>query len=99
MVPSFITMQCMDDIQHRPDQVETYYNLSSSDNDKVNNTIDILLNYGPIMFLSIAPFAAYLLLYPIKGLKYTIIIVVNLVFFGSFIVVFVNFIRFECIKL
>ena len=66
-----------------PDQAQQYYDLNTSNTDQVNHTIDILLNYGPIMYLCMAPFASYLLLYLIKGLRYNVIIAANLIFLGS----------------
>ena len=66
-------------------QVEEYYNLTKPDENRVNSNIDLLLNWGPIMFLPVTPFSAYLLSYPMIGLKYTLRIAVTLVFSGAFI--------------
>ena len=69
-----------------PDQVEEYYNLHKpSDTSQVNPTIDLLLNWGPIMFLPATPFVGYLLLFPIVGLKYTVRSATTLCFIGSII--------------
>eukprot|EP01083_Nonionella_stella_P071266 191317_1 len=68
-----------------PNEVEQYYHLDNPGGDKVNHTIDLWINYGPIMFLCTTPFAAYLLLYPIKGLRSTILLSANFILFGSFI--------------
>ena len=66
-------------------QVEAYYHLLKPNESKVNGVIDLLLNWGPIWFLPVTPFSAYLLSYPMIGLKYTLRIAVTLTFLSAFI--------------
>ena len=68
-----------------PDQVTDYYHLGARKSGKINPVIDLLLNWGPIMFLPVTPFAAYILSYPFKGLQYTVRIALTLIFFGNLI--------------
>ena len=68
-----------------PDQVEEYYHLKEPKSGQVNSTIDLLLNWGPIWFLPAAPICAYILSYPISGLKITTKIAVILLFLGNII--------------
>eukprot|EP01084_Bolivina_argentea_P294755 507283_1 len=66
-----------------PDEVEDYYHLKAPNSGQVNGTIDLLLNWGPIWFLIAAPFCAYILSYPIIGLKLNTKIAVILLFSGN----------------
>lgn len=68
-----------------PSRVVEYYHLHDPGKHKVNSTIDLLLNYGPICFLLTAPLAAYILSLPITGLRNTIITAGQLIFIGSII--------------
>eukprot|EP01084_Bolivina_argentea_P292987 503851_1 len=68
-----------------PDKVEEYYHLSTPKDNKVNGVIDLLLNWGPICFLPVTPFSAYLLSLPNIGLKWTVHLAATLAFLGAFI--------------
>lgn len=69
-----------------PEQVQDYYHLEKpSKSGQVNGVIDLLLNWGPIMFIPMTPFSAYLLSYPITGFKYTAQIAGILAFSGTLI--------------
>ena len=68
-----------------PTQVEEYYHLKLPSNGDVNGTIDLLLNWGPIMAFPSIPLTAYILLFPVKGLKYSIKLSTSLVFIGCLI--------------
>eukprot|EP01084_Bolivina_argentea_P311181 538613_1 len=69
-----------------PNEACEYYHLSQSSNaSKVNPTIDLLLNWGGIMFLLSTPFVGYLLLFPLTGLKNTIRLATTLCFIATII--------------
>eukprot|EP01084_Bolivina_argentea_P017966 33496_1 len=68
-----------------PSQVEQYYHLKHTSSGNVNAVIDLLLNWGPIMAFPSIPLTAYILLFPIKGLKYSVKLSISLVFFGCLI--------------
>eukprot|EP01084_Bolivina_argentea_P202341 345737_1 len=69
-----------------PEQVQEYYHLTKpSESGQVNPVIDLLLNWGPICFVFVTPFSAYLLSIPLKGFKYTTIIAAILAFLGALI--------------
>ena len=68
-----------------PTQVEQYYHLRQPAEGDVNGGIDLLLNWGPIMAFPSIPLTAYLLLFPRKGLAYSIRLSACLLFFGCLV--------------
>eukprot|EP01084_Bolivina_argentea_P028995 53848_1 len=68
-----------------PKRVESYYHLTIPDQGNVNPVIDLLLNWGSLVFIPTTPFSAYLLSFPLKGLQYTVRLAITLIFTGSLI--------------
>ena len=63
----------------------------------MNGVIDLLLQWGPIMFLPVTPFSAYLLSVPVIGLHHTVKLAATLVFAGSLIRCIPSFL--ECLDI
>lgn len=67
-----------------PNEVEDYYHLSNAGEGKVNSVIDLLLNWGPIIFMIVTPFTAYILSYPMVGLQFSVRLAVTILFIANF---------------
>eukprot|EP01083_Nonionella_stella_P287576 978921_1 len=68
-----------------PSQIEEYYHLQRTSHGEVNQVIDLLLNWGPIMAFPSIPLTAYILLFPLNGLQYSVRLSITLIFFGCLI--------------